>query len=57
LGDIVMRGPQPKEGVDLLHSLNPLVTVRGNYDDRFTPFPALGWAPQNKKQTGDPGGK
>lgn len=50
LGDVVMRGPQPKECVDLLRSLGPLVTVRGNYDDRISRwFPEPGWQPRNAK--------
>ena len=39
LGDIALRGPQPQECVEMLRSLNPLVTVRGNYDDQFTRWP------------------
>jgi putative phosphoesterase len=50
LGDIVMRGPQPKECVDLLRHLDPLAVVRGNYDDLFTRFPVSGWTPQNAKE-------
>lgn len=49
LGDIVMRGPQPKECVDMLRSLNPLVTVRGNFDDRFTRWPSPDWTPATYK--------
>lgn len=50
LGDIVMRGPQPKECVDMLRSLNPLATVRGNFDHRFTRFPPPGWSPKTYKE-------
>lgn len=50
LGDIVMRGPQPKECVDLVKSLNPLAVIRGNYDDLFTRFPEPGWEPSNAKE-------
>jgi putative phosphoesterase len=51
LGDIVMRGPQPSECIELLHSLNLLATVRGNYDHMFTRFPAApDWQPQTFKE-------
>lgn len=49
LGDIVMRGPQPKECIELLHALNPLITVRGNHDHLFTRFPTREWIPQNDR--------
>lgn len=49
LGDVVMRGPQPKECVDMLRSLNPLVTVRGNFDNRFTRWPEPNWCPKTYK--------
>lgn len=49
LGDIVMRGPQPKECVDMLRALNPLVTVRGNFDHRFTRWPGPTWSPKTYK--------
>lgn len=49
LGDVAMRGPQPKECVGLLQSLNPLVTVRGNYDWMFTRFPTPDWRPNGFK--------
>ncbi|MEK8133072.1 metallophosphoesterase family protein [Paenibacillus filicis] len=51
LGDIVMRGPQPAECVDLLHSLDALAIVRGNYEHMFTRFPPTPiWKPQNFKE-------
>lgn len=49
LGDIVMRGPEPQECVDMLRSLDPLVTVQGNFDHRFTRWPKPGWRPQTYK--------
>lgn len=50
LGDVVMRGPQPRECVDLLRSLNPLVTVRGNFDHLFTRWPKPDWQPTTYKE-------
>lgn len=50
LGDIVMRGPQPRECVEMLRSLNPLVTVRGNFDNRFTRWPEPTWSPKTYKE-------
>lgn len=50
LGDIVMRGPQPKECIDMLRALNPLAVVRGNFDHRFTRWPTPGWTPQTHKE-------
>lgn len=50
LGDVVMRGPQPGECVDMLRSLNPLVTVRGNFDHRMTRPPAPDWRPTSYKE-------
>jgi putative phosphoesterase len=50
LGDAVIRGPQPAECVELLRSLNPLVSVRGNYDHLFTRFPKPDWKPQDTRQ-------
>lgn len=50
LGDIVMRGPQPRECVEMLRSLNPLVTVRGNFDNRFTRWPGPTWSPKTYKE-------
>jgi putative phosphoesterase len=50
LGDIVMRGPQPKECVAMLRDLNPLVTVRGNFDWMFTRFPDPQWRPKTYKE-------
>lgn len=50
LGDIVMRGPQPNECLQMLRSLNPLVTVRGNYEHPFTRYPAPGYQPSSYKQ-------
>lgn len=49
LGDVAMRGPQPQECVDLLRSLNPLVTVRGNYDHMFTRWPFAAYNPAEFK--------
>lgn len=49
LGDVTMRGPQPQECVDLLRSLDPLITVRGNYDHMFTRWPYGSYDPANPK--------
>lgn len=49
LGDIVIRGPKPKECVDMLRDLKPVVTVTGNHDRRFTRWPQPGWAPRTPK--------
>ncbi|HWI62636.1 MAG TPA: metallophosphoesterase family protein [Symbiobacteriaceae bacterium] len=49
LGDIVMRGPQPALAVDMLRSLRPLATVRGNFDHRFTRWPTPDWTPTTYK--------
>jgi putative phosphoesterase len=49
LGDVTMRGPQPKECLEMLRSLNPLVTVRGNYDHLFTRWPKPNWRPGSYK--------
>lgn len=49
LGDITMRGPQPKECVEMLRALNPLVTVRGNFDWLFTRWPTPDWRPKTYK--------
>ncbi|HEY3366590.1 MAG TPA: metallophosphoesterase family protein [Symbiobacteriaceae bacterium] len=43
LGDITMRGPQPGECVDLVRSLSPSATVRGNYDHLFTRMSRANW--------------
>lgn len=50
LGDIVMKGPQPQECIDLLRSLDPVAIVRGNYENLFAFFPRPGWEPQNAKE-------
>lgn len=50
LGDVGMRGPEPKECIDLLKSLEPLAIIRGNHDDKFTRFPRPGWQPDNYKK-------
>lgn len=47
LGDVVMRGPQPKECLEMLHALEPIRTVRGNFDHRFTRWPEPNWTPQS----------
>jgi predicted phosphodiesterase len=39
LGDVAMRGPQPSECLELLHSLDFAQIVRGNYGHIFTRFP------------------
>ena len=49
LGDLTMRGPQPKECVDLVRSLNPLAVLRGNYDDLFAGPPWPWFDPQVPK--------
>lgn len=51
LGDLVMKGPQPNECIDLLRSLEPSHIVRGNYDHLFTRFPRPGWEPKNNKES------
>lgn len=50
LGDVVMRGPQPAECVAMLRSLNPLVTVRGNFDTLFTRWPDPDWRAKTYKE-------
>ncbi len=50
LGDVVMRGPQPQECVEMLRSLKPRLTVRGNYDHRCSGWPAPGWTPKTAKE-------
>ncbi|MFZ5815038.1 MAG: metallophosphoesterase family protein [Bacillota bacterium] len=45
LGDVIMRGPQPKECVDLLRSLDPLAVVLGNQEHLLTHFPWPGYNP------------
>jgi putative phosphoesterase len=50
LGDLIMRGPQPLECIDLLNSLNPLATIRGNHDHYFSLYPSPeDWSPKNAK--------
>jgi putative phosphoesterase len=50
LGDLVMRGPQPVECVELLHSLDPLISIRGNHDHYFSRYrDASDWTPTNAK--------
>ena len=51
LGDLVMKGPQPRECIELLRSLEPTHIVRGNYDHMFTRFPRPGWEPKNNKES------
>jgi putative phosphoesterase len=50
LGDLVMRGPQPVECVELLKSLDPLISIKGNHDHYFSLYsdPA-DWKPANAK--------
>ncbi|MFB4160418.1 metallophosphoesterase [Geomicrobium sp. JSM 1781026] len=50
LGDIVFRGPQPSECIEIVESLNPLITIGGNVEDLFSWFPYPGWVPKNMKQ-------
>lgn len=50
LGDMVMRGPQPSECIELIQSLNPLTVIRGNYDNLFTRFPKKDWVPTSHKE-------
>jgi putative phosphoesterase len=38
LGDIVMKGPQPKECIDILNSLEPISIVRGNHEHLYTRY-------------------
>ena len=33
LGDAFLSGPQANETLELLSALNPIITIRGNYDD------------------------
>ncbi|GIP38707.1 metallophosphoesterase [Paenibacillus sp. J31TS4] len=50
LGDLVMRGPQPAECVELLQGLNPLVSVRGNHDQYFARYQnPSDWQPKTAK--------
>jgi putative phosphoesterase len=51
LGDLVMRGPQPAECVELLNSLDPIVSIRGNHDNYFSRYQdASDWMPKNAKE-------
>ncbi|USG67424.1 metallophosphatase family protein [Brevibacillus ruminantium] len=50
LGDMVMRGPQPRECIQMVKSLQPHAIIRGNYDDLFTRFPEPGWSPSSEKE-------
>ncbi|RSK48708.1 MULTISPECIES: hypothetical protein [Bacillus] len=50
LGDIVFRGPQPSECIELIQSINPIITVRGNVEDLFNSFPKPDWKPANERQ-------
>ncbi|SFL76242.1 phosphoesterase, MJ0936 family [Paenibacillus sp. 1_12] len=51
LGDLVMRGPQPVECVELLNSLDPLISIRGNHDDYFSRNrDASDWKPKSAKE-------
>ncbi|NOU96673.1 YfcE family phosphodiesterase [Paenibacillus sp. LMG 31456] len=50
LGDLVMRGPQPVECLELLNSLDPLTSIRGNHDNYFSRYSdAADWIPKNDK--------
>lgn len=49
LGDLVMKGPQPRECVELLRSLDPCRSVMGNYDNLFAQFPPAHWQSQDRK--------
>lgn len=53
LGDIAMRGPESKKCVDLLQSLNPVLTVRGNFDHMFTRLDAENVVPEDSKDEMD----
>ncbi|MCS7461249.1 metallophosphatase family protein [Paenibacillus doosanensis] len=51
LGDLVMRGPQPAECLELLDSLNPLAVIKGNHDHYFAKYPdAAQWIPKTEKE-------
>lgn len=50
LGDIIMRGPQPKECLEMVRALNCQAVVAGNYDNLHTRFPKPGWTPHNRKE-------
>ncbi|MDF2960640.1 MAG: phosphodiesterase [Paenibacillus sp.] len=51
LGDLIMRGPQPSECVELLNSLNPVISVRGNHDNYFSRYrDASDWIPKHAKE-------
>ncbi|CAG7646559.1 metallophosphoesterase family protein [Paenibacillus allorhizosphaerae] len=51
LGDLAMRGPQPAECIDLLRSLDPLVSIKGNHDHYFARYrDASEWVPKNAKE-------
>lgn len=50
LGDIIMRGPQPKECLEMVRALNCQAVVVGNYDNLHTRFPKPGWTPHNRKE-------
>jgi predicted phosphodiesterase len=48
LGDIINRGPQPKECLDLVRALH-CTTVVGNHDNLHARFPRSEWKPQSRK--------
>lgn len=51
LGDLVMRGPQPAECIELLYSLDPLISIKGNHDHYFSRYRAPSdWIPKNAKE-------
>ncbi|MFD1394848.1 metallophosphoesterase family protein [Kroppenstedtia eburnea] len=50
LGDVVQRGPQPKECLDMLKALSPSVMLRGNHEHLLTRFPQPGQKPGSFKE-------
>lgn len=50
LGDMVMRGPQPVECIEMVRDLNPLAIIRGNYEDIFNKLPNPNWTPKHYKE-------
>jgi predicted phosphodiesterase len=50
LGDVVLKGPQPKECVDRMRA-EGILSLLGNTEASFQPgFDPIAWAPQNRTQ-------
>lgn len=46
-----MRGPLPAESLGLLRKMQPMATIRGNFDDLFTRYPHQNWTIKHKDIT------